>query len=73
MTTREVILATGVCQATVYGALHNGDLYGEKQGRRWNITPADAFEWACACHENGHYLMFEPPRIADFIREFQLT
>lgn len=72
MNTREVILATGICQGSVYDALHNGDLCGEKQGRRWSITPAEAFRWACDCHLSGRYLMFEPRRIAAFIREFHL-
>ena len=70
MNTRETILATGICEHSIYHALKNGQLSGKRIGRRWEIPAHDVMEWAEECWESKRYLMYPPDRIADNIAEF---
>lgn len=70
MTTREVVLSTGVCEHSVYRALNNGQLPASRIGRRWEIQAQDVMEWAKESWEAKRHIMFEPDRIAVNIAEF---
>lgn len=70
MTTREVVLSTGICEHSVYKSLNNGQLPASRIGRRWEIPAQDVMSWAEECWEAKRHLMFEPDRIAVNIAEF---
>ena len=72
MTTREVVLATGIGRQTIYKHLADGTLGGKWEGSRWNIPASEVYGWSVWMWERGRALMYPPFRVLKYIQDFGL-